>query len=98
MLDQNASTGFSSKLEFINNSAVEYGDAIYGGMIDHCSLMGLPASNSSEVFDTITTLEQPGTTSAISSDPVQICGCVNGYPTVPSRYTLQKCILEKCLQ
>ena len=80
VVDQNTSIGFSSKLEFINNSAVESGDAIYGGMIDHCNLIGLPASNSSEVFDMITTLEQPTTTSATSSDPLQICGCVNGYP------------------
>ena len=28
----------------------------------------------------ITTLDQPGTTSAISSGALQICGCVNGYP------------------
>ena len=86
VVDQNASTGFSSKLEFINNSAVESGDAIFGGMIDHCSLIGLPASSSSEVFDMITTLEQPGTTSAISSYPLHICSCENGYPNCGSQY------------
>ena len=80
VLDQNASTSFSSKLVFVNNSTVEYGDAIYGGMIDHCSLIGLPSSSSSEVFDMITTLKQPETVSAISSNPVQICVCKNGYP------------------
>ena len=80
VVDQSTSTGFTSKFEFINNYAVESGDAIYGGVIDHCRLIGLPVSNSSEVFDMITTLEQPETTSAISSDPLQICGCVNGYP------------------
>ena len=79
VIDQNILTGFNSKLEFINNSAVASGDAIYGGNIDHCSLIGLPASNSSEVFDLITTLEQPAA-SVISSDPLQICGCDNGYP------------------
>ena len=80
VLDQNISTGFSSKLEFVNNSAVRSGDAIYGGNIDHCSLIGLPASNSSEVFDMITTFEKPESASVISSDPLQICGCDNGYP------------------
>ena len=86
VLDQNISTGFSSKLEFVNNSANASGDAIYGGNIDHCNLIGLPASNSSEVFDMITTLEQPQTTSVISSDPLQICGCDNGYPNCSLKY------------
>ena len=88
VLDQNVSTGFSSKLEFVSNSAVESGDAVWGGNIDHCSLIGLPASNSSEVFDMITTFEQPQTASVISSVPLQICGCENGYPncTRKNRY------------
>ena len=80
VLDQNISTGFSSKLVFIKNFAVDSGDAVYGGNIDHCSLIGLPASNSSMLFDMITTLEQPESASVISSDPLQICGCENGYP------------------
>ena len=88
VLDQNNSTGYSSKLEFVNNSALESGDAIYGGNIEHCNLIGLPASNSSEVFDMITILEQPETASVISSGPLQICGCDNGYPncTIKNRY------------
>ena len=90
VLDQNVSTGFSSKLEFMNNSAVESGDAIYGGNIDHCRLIRLPGSNSSEVFDMITTLEQPGTASAISSNPLHICDCEDGYPNCDLKYRQTK--------
>ena len=88
VLDQNISTGFSCKLEFVSNSAVRSGDAIWGGNIDHCNLIGLTDSNSGEVFDMITTFEQPESASVISSDPLQICGCENGYPncSLKNRY------------
>ena len=51
-----------------------------GGNIDHCNLEGFPAENSSEVFGIITVLEQPDTAPVLSSNPLQICSCENGFP------------------
>ena len=70
-------------MKFINNTAVEAGDALYGGEIDLCfalapsqflylndTLKGTPIFNSVTDFS-----EQSPSTSCVSSDPEKICFC-----------------------
>ena len=69
------------QLVFINNSADIAGNALYGGVIDNCKLNSLGSYTSGEVFDMIFQVDtDDNTTSNISSDPFQICHCVNNLP------------------
>ena len=46
------------QLFFKNNSADIAGNALYGGEIDNCKLMGLDSYNSGEVFDKLVDIDQ----------------------------------------
>ena len=71
-------------MKFVNNSAREAGDALYGGQIDAC-YTAAPSQflynrtyTTSHTFDAITDFEgQSPSMSLISSDPVKICFCFN---------------------
>ena len=72
-------------MTFVNNTARDAGDALYGGRIDAC-YVAAPSRflytrtyTMSATFDTITDFEgQPPSTSLVSSDPIKICFCFNG--------------------
>ena len=70
-------------VKFMNNTAEEAGDALYGGEIDSCFSLA-PSQflyynqtlKGTYIFDTITDLSsQPPSTSCISSDAKKICFC-----------------------
>ena len=74
-------SGNNVQLVFINNSADTAGNALYGGAIDNCKLIGLGPHTSGEVFDTIFHIyTDDNTTSNISSDPLNICLCESNLP------------------
>ena len=72
-------------MEFMNNSAIEAGDAFYGGQIDAC-YTAAPSQflynrtfTRSATFDTITDFrDQPPSMSLVSSDAIKICFCFAG--------------------
>ena len=72
-------------MEFINNSAMQAGDALYGGQINAC-YTAAPSQflynrtlTRSATFDTITDFRnQPPSTSLVSSDAIKICFCFAG--------------------
>ena len=79
---QNLSSGIDVQLIFKNNSADDAGSVLYGGVLDHCKLIGMDLYNSSEVFDKIVHIEDDtdyNRTSQISSDPLSVCPCENAY-------------------
>ena len=72
--------------EFINNTAEVAGDALYGGIIDQCSVMaGRPWNTShdrhneywysKDMFETIFPISEKNRPSYISSDPLGVCFC-----------------------
>ena len=64
-------------VKFVNNSATQAGDAIYGGSIDYCSTLSCDGIFIRPLSDTLNLLdisEQSGP-SIISSDPHGICFC-----------------------
>ena len=71
---------------FVNNSAKDAGDALYGGRIDACYtsapsqfLLQNRTLTTSSTFDTITDFKaQPATSSIVSSDAIRICFCFSG--------------------
>ena len=74
-------------LRFVNNTAREAGDALYGGQIDACYTAAPSAFlysrtfTRSMTFDAITDLrDQPPSSSIISSDAVRICFCFANRP------------------
>ena len=71
-------TNFTCIIE--NNSAVKGGSAVYGGMVDRCRLEQFTYFPG-EIFDMIFHITEHNiTSSAISSDPYQVCPCSNGQP------------------
>ena len=76
-----------SNINFINNTAKEGGDTIYGASAyaDGCMLDGIPQCNylNSLIHNTNRLQFEPSLesdTSAISSDPTRVCLCENGKP------------------
>ena len=70
-------------MKFINNTAVEAGDALYGGRIDLCFALA-PSQflyrnqtlKGTQVFNSVTDFsEQPHSSSYVSSDAEKICFC-----------------------
>ena len=76
---QNLSTGIDVQLVFKDNSADAAGSVLYGGAVDNCELTNLDLYSSGKVFDMIFHVDD-NTTSQVSSDPLQICPCVNNLP------------------
>ena len=80
-------------MRFVNNTAIDSGDALYGGLIDRCfsaSTSGFLSYYSivlgSIIFDNITDFsEQPASDSLISSDAIQICLCNENRPNCNER-------------
>ena len=72
---------------FENNSAVEAGTDLYGGLVDSCTLQLIrfkaPTSPSGYLFDVITSSENKP---AISSDPLYICTCRDGLTNCTGSY------------
>ena len=77
------------RIHFENNTALEAGAMLYGGLADSCSLTLISqyregtfqpytCPKNSEVFDYITSVEGPP--QDISSDPLYICSCEGGEP------------------
>ena len=79
---QNLSTGIDVQLVFKDNSADDAGSVLYGGAIDNCKLTDLDSYSSGDVFDMIFHIDDTNynRTSQVSSDPLQICPCVNNLP------------------
>ena len=69
--------GRTIQLEFINNSALIAGQAVYGGSIDFCYtttlFRGLTRNNS--IFKAISNLDQQRGSSQLTSDPYGVCFC-----------------------
>ena len=80
--DKIALSEINIKFTFLNNTALRGGDAIYGELFETC------ITGTSESFDVFTFLFlhsefEPNIThtpSVISSDPVHVCFCENGFP------------------
>lgn len=76
-------------MRFVNNAALESGDALYGGQIDIClstSISGFLSHyntvRGSIIFDNITDFsQQPPSDSLISSDALQVCLCDKNKPS-----------------
>ena len=88
------------KFEFINNSAVVAGDALYGGDVEVCStVVPYYLSNSSErhnrywyskkIFAEIFDLQNQVGPSRISSDPRMVCFCIES-----QQFRDQSCIVD----
>ena len=79
--DATNSTLNKTKVFLKNNAAMLAGSAIYGGMIDHCviftNITQTYAHNaSSAIFNATFHIEpQEGSSSIISSDPINVCFC-----------------------
>ena len=77
------------RMYFDNNSAVEAGTDLYGGSVDNCTLNSFEFINyfygsraiSGYVFDAITENK-----SAVSSDPLHICTCIDGLTNCSASY------------
>ena len=75
-------------MKFINNTALDAGDALYGGLIDACFAFSISGYLYYEqllrggvIFDSITDFDQqPPSDSLISSDALQICFCTAKKP------------------
>ena len=71
----------SANLVFEDNIANIAGTTLYGGMLERCLLVNAQTENANalEKFNSISTILQAenDTTSVISSDPFQLCLCVN---------------------
>ena len=78
----NAKNHSYPKLEFVNNSAMTAGDALYGGSVDNCyTILHQKKSkvNSSDTFKKIFKMDGQTGPSWVSSDPQGVCFClVNG--------------------
>lgn len=64
-------------VRFVNNSATQAGDAIYGGSFDYCSTLssdGIYVRPLNDTLDFLDISEQSGS-SIISSDPHGVCFC-----------------------
>ena len=81
-------------MEFINNTALEAGDALYGGQIDLCFALA-PSQflyfnrtlTGTFTFNSITDFsEQPPSTSCISSDAEKICFCFDNTHNCSIKY------------
>ena len=80
------------RMYFDNNTAVEAGNDLYGGSVDHCTVNSFefnpfhpgPRAISGFVFDVISE-DKP----AISSDPLYICTCRYGIVNCTSSYHLE---------
>ncbi len=74
-------------LTFENNSALEAGDALYGGVIERCFVVTLSGFLfhdrrviGGEIFNEIAVIRQEYHTSIISSNPEKVCFCIDGAP------------------
>lgn len=77
----NSSALNKTNVNLINNTAGLAGSALYGGLVDSCTLIDkvfarhYPTKISSKVFDATFYIESSGSSSNISSDPMQVCFC-----------------------
>ena len=83
LMDDNG--GVTVHIILQNNFAEEAGLAVYGGMLDRCYLTSFYNASLGAWFDKVFTIIDVKTkhkttgVSAISSDPIQVCLCYNGY-------------------
>lgn len=77
MLQHNSSASNANvQLTFINNTAVEAGNTLFGGNVDSCVMQDTTAySNSSEAFQSLFNITDYSETMSISSTPQQPCFC-----------------------
>ena len=80
-------------IKFVNNTALDSGDALYGGQIDLCFTYSISAFlyqqilTGGVIFNAITDFSgQPPSDSLIASDAVQICFCFKNRPDCSQRF------------
>ena len=69
---------FNMGFILVNNTAVETGSAVYGGLVDDCGVqLDVFEGNSSLLFEALFTISEPPNSmvSAIASTPTDICFC-----------------------
>ena len=63
---------------FINNTAGEAGDSLYGGAIDRCLAYSIEDSQLGfDMFDSFSAITDNSITSSVASDPFHVCACIN---------------------